>query len=379
MSTRPRNDIPRAGGPARVSPHGSAAERAAFIRQRVNAASDAWRARLPWLAHQDAIGAAIMALALAVMLAGAWLYVRGAIAWYVALPLAAFASSLIHELEHDLIHTMYFRRQRPAWHLMMALCWLARPGTVSPWLRQRLHLHHHLHSGDASDLEEIAITNGERWGLRRLLMLADGMLAIALRPRRMLRAYRRYRAARSAEPAGAAASWLAHGPAYFPLGYLHYALWYAFLIGHAWLLAQAAAGLTGLAFPEAWRPALHVVDLLVVTWVGPHVLRSFCLNFVSSSLHYFGDIDSRNVIEQTQVLNRWWLAPFQVFCCNFGSTHAIHHYVVRDPFYLRQLTAREAHAAMREAGVPFNDVGTFRRANRRGLPDPASTSASSRA
>ncbi|WP_339385833.1 fatty acid desaturase [Burkholderia sp. Ac-20379] len=342
------------------------------MRLRVNAASDAWRARLPWLAHQDAIGAAIMALALAVMLAGAWLYLRGAIAWYVALPLAAFASSLIHELEHDLIHTMYFRRQRLAWHLMMALCWLARPGTVSPWLRQRLHLHHHLHSGDESDLEEIAITNGERWGLRRLLMLADGILAIALRPRRMLRAYRRYRAARSAEPAGAAASWLADGPAYFPLGYLHYALWYAFLIGHAWLLAQAVISLPGAAFPDAWRPALHVVDLLVVTWVGPHVLRSFCLNFVSSSLHYFGDIDSRNVIEQTQVLNRWWLAPFQLFCCNFGSTHAIHHYVVRDPFYLRQLTARAAHAAMREAGVPFNDVGTFRRANRRGPPRAAS-------
>ena len=76
-------------------------------------------------------------------------------------------------------------------------------------------------------------------------------------------------------------------------------------------------------------------------------------------MHYFGDIDSRNVIQQTQVLNPWWMLPFQLFCFNFGSTHAIHHFVVRDPFYIRQLTARTAHAALREVGVRFNDVGTF--------------------
>ena len=31
---------------------------------------------------------------------------------------------------------------------------------------------------------------------------------------------------------------------------------------------------------------------------------------------------------------------------------------------MRQWTAREAHAVMREMGVRFNDFGTFRRANR---------------
>jgi hypothetical protein len=64
------------------------------------------------------------------------------------------------------------------------------------------------------------------------------------------------------------------------------------------------------------------------------------------------------------------MLPFQLFCFNFGSTHAIHHFVVRDPFYIRQLTARTAHAALREVGVRFNDVGTFRRANRWGAYRP---------
>ena len=58
--------------------------------------------------------------------------------------------------------------------------------------------------------------------------------------------------------------------------------------------------------------------------------------------------------------------PLQLFCFNFGSTHAIHHFVVREPFYIRQMTAPAAHAVMREMGVRFNDFGTFRRANRYG-------------
>jgi hypothetical protein len=64
------------------------------------------------------------------------------------------------------------------------------------------------------------------------------------------------------------------------------------------------------------------------------------------------------------VLNRWYLVPAQLFCVNFGSTHAIHHFVPNEPFYIRQLTARAAHRAMRDNGVRFNDLGTFRRANR---------------
>ncbi|MBN3819741.1 fatty acid desaturase, partial [Paraburkholderia sp. Se-20369] len=38
------------------------------------------------------------------------------------------------------------------------------------------------------------------------------------------------------------------------------------------------------------------VDFLAVVWLGPNFVRSFCINFVSSNMHYFGDIDSRNVI-----------------------------------------------------------------------------------
>ncbi len=84
-------------------------------------------------------------------------------------------------------------------------------------------------------------------------------------------------------------------------------------------------------------------------------------------MHYFGDIEEGNVLVQTQVLNRWYLLPLQLFCFNFGSTHSIHHIYVPDTFYMRQLTAPVAHRAMRENGVRFNDVGSILRANRYAL------------
>ena len=109
---------------------------------------------------------------------------------------------------------------------------------------------------------------------------------------------------------------------------------------------------------------MQIVDFLTVVLVGPNVLRSFCLHFVSSNMHYYGDVEDGNFMQQTQVLNPWWMLPLQLFCFNFGSTHAIHHFVVRDPFYIRQWLAPVAHAVMRDEGVRFNDIGTFRRANR---------------
>ena len=84
---------------------------------------------------------------------------------------------------------------------------------------------------------------------------------------------------------------------------------------------------------------MRVVDFLTVVLIGPNVLRSFCLHFVSSNMHYYGDVEDGNFMQQTQVLNPWWMLPLQLFCFNFGSTHAIHHFVVRDPFYIRQWLA----------------------------------------
>ncbi len=336
---------------SQTAPARDAEQRSARVKAVVMQAGEALRRRHPWLRHQDAIGLALLLTALAGMAATAWAYVAGLIPAWLCLPTVALLASITHELEHDLIHWMYFRKRPVLHHLMMALVWLARPSTINPWIRRKLHFDHHKYSGTHKDTEELGITNGQRWGLARLLMTADATLAILLRLPQARSNRKR--------------AFLLIGGlvAYFPLGWLNWGLWYAFLGFHA---ANGAAALTGseIAWSASTLAAQPWITTLMVVWIGPNLLRSFCLHFVSSNMHYFGDIEDGNVVQQAQVLNAWWTLPFQLFCFNFGSTHAIHHFVVKEPFYIRQWTAGAAHAVMREVGVRFNDVGTFRRANR---------------
>jgi fatty acid desaturase len=326
-------------------------QRSAHIRQQVMAHGVELRQRFPLLKHQDALGAGILAFALAGMLGSAALYLGGHLAWWTCLLLNAFFASLTHELEHDLIHSMYFRKRRVPHNLMLALVWLARPSTINPWIRRHLHLSHHKVSGSEQDLEERAITNGEPWGIARLLMVGDNVMASLIRTLR-------------------APTW-AHKRAilwrtlrvYAPLALLNWGTWYVFLGFHLSDFVASAFG-APIAWSASTLAAMHIVNIAVVVLVGPNVLRTFCLHFVSSNMHYSGDVEAGNVIQQTQVLNPWWLWPLQAFCFNFGSSHAIHHFVVKEPFYIRQLSVPFAHKVMREAGVRFNDFGTFARANR---------------
>ncbi|MEO3728362.1 fatty acid desaturase [Pseudomonas syringae] len=329
----------------------NAAQRSAHIREVVLAKGVELRERYPILKHQDALGAGILAFALVGMIGSAALYITGHMAWWACLLLNAFFASLTHELEHDLIHSMYFRKQRVPHNLMMGLVWLARPSTINPWIRRHLHLNHHKVSGTETDMEERAITNGEPWGFARLLMVGDNVMSAFIR---MLRAK----------------TW-SHKfsiikrtlKVYAPLALVHWGAWYAFLGFHA---ANGIADLMGS--PIEWSATtlsvMQVIDIAAVVIIGPNVLRTFCLHFISSNMHYYGDVEPGNVLQQCQVLNPWWLWPLQAFCFNFGSSHGIHHFVVKEPFYIRQLTVPVAHKVMREMGVRFNDFGTFGRANR---------------
>ncbi|WP_347928577.1 fatty acid desaturase [Pseudomonas helvetica] len=329
----------------------NAQQRSAHIREVVLARGVELRKRYPILDHQDALGVGILAFALAGMIGSAALYMTGHMAWWACLLLNAFFASLTHELEHDLIHSMYFRKQRLPHNLMMGLVWLARPSTINPWIRRHLHLNHHKVSGSEADMEERAITNGEPWGIARLLMVGDNVMSAFIR---MLRAK----------------TW-AHKfsiikrslKVYAPLALVHWGAWYLFLGFHA---ANGIASLLGssVEWSATTLSVMQVIDIAAVVIIGPNVLRTFCLHFVSSNMHYYGDIEPGNVIQQTQVLNPWWMWPLQAFCFNFGSSHGIHHFVVKEPFYIRQLTVPVAHKVMREMGVRFNDFGTFGRANR---------------
>lgn len=331
------------------------------VRSVVSKAGDELRQRYPILQHQNFIGASILTIALLAMISCAFAYAYHYIPAWLCVILVAFFASFTHELEHDLIHYMYFKKTPWAHHLMLALVWLARPNTISPWARRRLHLHHHKHSGSESDLEERGISNGMPWGIKRILVISDQLMTIYLRPWQM---YQMIRIFIGQQPEKERKSVLiSQLTGFFPLSFIYYGLWYVFVIYH---LSNAIAPMLGqsIYWSQSLVQAMPIINILAVVWVIPNFIRSFSLQFISSNMHYYGDIDSRDVIKQTQVLKPWWLVPFQIFCCNFGATHAIHHFVVREPFYIRQMTAKTAYKVMKEVGVRFNDIGTFKRINR---------------
>ena len=342
----------------------SDAQKSNNIRKTAHKAVMDLRARHTWLKHQNTIGVMIMLFSLTGMIISAWMYGVGVLPWWACIPLVAFFASFIHELEHDLIHLMYFRTMPNMNRFLLILGWLARPSTVNPLVRRELHLHHHKYSGTESDLEERAISNGDRWSWRRLLILGDNMFAIYFRPSETVDMINRYSEAQPTQTDKELTKMKRKQYlSYQPIGLIYYIVWHSLLVYY--LVSMIMSFMGSPVVVAAWaQPVLDVLNFLVIAWFLPCTLRTFCLHFISSNMHYYGDVERGNVMQQTQVLNAWWLFPLQLFCCNFGSTHAIHHFLVKEPFYIRQWTAKEAHKVMKEMGVRFNDFGTFKRANR---------------
>lgn len=310
---------------------------------------------------QDWIGFAIFACAVTFILVGARLYLLGLIGGVTVCLSNAFWMSVLHELEHDLIHFMYFRNNWLLHNFMMLGVWVFRPNSISGWARRRMHLHHHRVSGTASDFEERAITNGEAWGAKRLIMLCDHVLSAVLRMDQMKRMQQEYLRAQPDLKSASDRRFVSKVTflSLFPIGNLFYLSWHLLWI---WKLIHVA-GVSEVV------PQSQAIDgwcnyLLAVLYI-PSVLRGFCLQFVSSNIHYFGDVEPGNIIQQTQVWTSWWTLPFQLFCFNFGGTHAIHHFVARETFYVRQLTALQMYPILKKYGVKFNDFGSMWRANRR--------------
>lgn len=319
-----------------------------LIKQAIRDSGDQWRKKVPILANTNLIGLSVFLVSMAGICGLAYFYLIGMVNAFTCIVLIALLGSLLHELEHDLIHWQYFKKNKLVHHLMMFGVWLFRPGTINPWIRRHLHFLHHKTSGTAKDIEERGIGNGLAYSPLRWWIMFDPVfgnitkILLGNEPRKVFRIVRLL-------------------AAYFPFGVVSVVIWYLFLGYH---LTNGLAQLLGstILWSESSLLLMSYVDQIVVIAIAPHYLRSFCLIFISSSMHYYGNVDS--ILKQTQVLNAWYFLPLQLFCCNFGSTHGIHHFVVGEPFFIRQLTAKEAHKAMKAYGVPFNDLGTFRRRNR---------------
>lgn len=323
-------------------------ERGRRIISFIRKADRLTRRRNTWLRYQNTIGTMIFLFSFGGMITAGALFIYGLIPAWLCIVTNAILASLLHELEHDLIHDLYFKGNALLQNLLFTGVWIARGNIISPWLRRGFHLHHHKKSGGADDVEERLISNGMPWGLKRILITVDTAWNMLFQ-RKVLKTasevFGRGRVVRSV----------------FPVQFLFGTLWFAFLATSLLMLMQQwfATDLYHEQVTYLWQYLWPVA----VIYLLPNFIRQGSLQFISSNMHYYEEVDT--VFEQTQVLNRWYLWPFQLFCFNFGSTHSIHHYFVKQPFYLRQMIAGRVHRIYKRYGVPFNDMQTFKRANRK--------------
>ncbi len=334
-----------------------------LIREEVTLSAKEVKQRHPILQHQNTLGMAIMLVSCFMIICASYFYLIGKLSAWVLIPWNAFWMGILHELEHDIIHYMYFKKNKVVQNFMLLTVWLFRPTTINPWFRRHLHFNHHRVSGTKADIEERSVTNGEIWSLKRLISTPDliigGLLRMTALKKDIIEMVKSGQMSR--EDALRLKKQNALG--FLPFGIFIYILWYVFIIHYA---IHGFASILNISYtsPTWIQSEFTWINPLVVILIAPNILRQFCLHFITSNMHYYGDVEPGNIMQQTQILNVWWLFPLQLFCFNFGSTHAIHHFVVGETFYIRQLTAARAHRIMREMGVRFNDLQTFVKANR---------------
>jgi len=313
------------------------------ISKSIRLAEKKLKTQFPILNKQNLIGLTVLTLtSLGVILNGI-LYTQGTIPGWVCVLGSAFYLSLLHELEHDLIHCLYFnkgRQEKLIQNFMMLVVWLLRGNIINPWYRREIHTRHHRQSGQKEDIEERLLTNGMQYNALRLLNILEP-LTTTLNFARMKRECPQF------SPRNVLL-------AAFPTVYLFAFVWWSFLLLH--LLQLFAVNID--------QTLLGYIDIAVIVYVLPNFIRHLAITVVSSNCHYYGDIGRGDVLKQTQVLRSWYFLPFQLFCCNFGATHAIHHFVIDQPFYVRQLVAESVYDVMYKAGVRFDDLASLRHANR---------------
>ena len=100
-----------------------------------DASGEQWEARLPWLKRDLATGVGLWAASLASMALCTWLYVQGTLSAPTLVIANALAMSVLHELEHDIIHSLWARGYPRVQDLLFAGIMLGKLGS-SPWQRK---------------------------------------------------------------------------------------------------------------------------------------------------------------------------------------------------------------------------------------------------
>ncbi len=303
------------------------------------------RAAYPVLNHQNAIGATIIIGSSLIFILAATAYGFALIPAWITIPVIAIAMSLLHEIEHDLIHNLYFAGKPKLQRAVYNLIWVAKLHANPQW-RRKAHLRHHVYSGQTEDWEERLLGLGSRNWLKRAITMFHPFGSLFFL-REIAKSDPKFDA-KETYRANYIAGWT-----------------FSILSGLGLVYLFAPSYLLKLVDESTWQ----VVAFLNVVWVLPSLIRHISITTITTQVHYAGDIPRGDVLFENQILDHWAFLPLQIFCFNFGATHVIHHFVATQPFYLRQMVLKKVKPVMIEFGTRNNDLRILARANRYNLSE----------
>lgn len=336
------------------------------ICQEIKDAESDLRKRYSLLKYQDALGSSVFLISLAGIYLFSLYYFhhRGSFSHaFLSMVGIAFCVSFLHELEHDLIHNLYWKKFPIIQDVMFFGIMLAKMHS-NPWFRREMHLKHHVVSGQKDDAEERLIGLGLPFSWKRL--------AVSIHP---------FGALIVTKEVAEDSSWLnvqRMNLSSAPIAFVFFGLQKAFM----------AFYITHLLLPNIYFHYFpiqywEIIRDLNILFCFPNIWRQFCIVLMSNCSHYYGDIPDKSVFYQNQILNHWIFWPFQLFCFNFGkiefiyatrflilhsicpgATHVVHHYVPGQTFYMRQLVYSMVNKDMIRLGVRVNDMAIVSRGNR---------------
>ena len=311
-----------------------------IIRKRMIDEDKSLRKRFKILDKQDFIGFLILVTVIGAIGATAGLYLHQVIPWWVASLLIAFWMSLAHELEHDLIHDLYFAGHRGMQQAMLTVIWIVKFHS-NPFWRKAVHMRHHAYSGQAEDWEERLLGLGDRLGLRRILVM--------LLPFGQFVYFKEI--AKTDPQFKAAHPFFAN---IIPATLYHSLLGLSLVSVAAPEVAGSFLGSTGV----------DIARSILILWLLPAAIRYTALTLATLLCHYAADIDPEVVEQENQIVYHGLTLPLALLTANFAATHILHHFYAPQPFYIRTLIAHRVIPVMIQQGCRYNDLAILVRANR---------------
>ena len=266
------------------NPRGDDIDRIKRIQREIVAEGERLEARYPVLARRDLLGTLACLGSCACMIVMAALYIENVVPWWATLIVSGFCAGILNEVEHDLMHYLYFKDRVWAQNTLMVLVWAFRGNYMNPWNRRKVHLHHHKTSGSKVDVETRMTGLGMSFGLLRLLLMVDTLWVFFVTKKLERESEGHYRSSETMRNM-------------IPFTWIFVSLWASFLVLQAFHLVNWAFGL-GIQGGGWLVSADRFLTIAGVVYVGPSLLRTAALHIISSNTHYSGE--NLDLLRQTQ-------------------------------------------------------------------------------